>query len=238
VAVGGSLSDEMAQQSEPLWSSLKNHPFLQEIAEATLPINSFRFYLEQDIQYLTEFARCVALATAKANDRHQIRAFAEHLRHLVEDELPKNEELLGRAIDLGAEDRGGGTEMAPACVAYTAFMEATAYRGGPLEVHVALLPCVWSYYEIARALWDQVVYHPVYSEWLGFFANADYAAQVRSMNAEVDDWGTELNISGRSKLCDIFRTSLRFEERFWSMAYGCETWSGYVPRDMHRPDPS
>jgi thiaminase (transcriptional activator TenA) len=234
----GDLCEEMAARSEPLWSSLRSHPFLREIAEASLPIDSFRFYLEQDILYLAEFARCLALATAKASDHQQLRTSVQQLRHVVEEELPKNEELLKRAVDAGAKDRGGGDEMAPACLAYTAFMEATAYRGAALEVHVALLPCVWSYYEIASALSYRVVEHPIYTDWLAFFAQADYAAQVASMKNEINDRSGELSEAARSRLADVFLTSLRFEERFWSMAHACETWSDHVPlREREVPAP-
>ncbi len=225
----GSLCEEMRERAEPLWSNMVHHRFLVELADATLPLDTFRYYLEQDIQYLTEFARCMAVAAAKGRDRAEIRAFADHLRHVTEDEIPKNEELLAATIELGATDRGGSVEMAPACLSYTGFMESTAYRGGPLEIQVALMPCVWSYEDLALTLVPHQVAHPVYGAWLGFFADRDYRTLVAAMREEIDAAAAALGAEARRRLGGLFLTSLRMEERFWTMAYRCETWADHVP---------
>ena len=61
--------------------------------------------------------------------------------------------------------------MAPANVAYTSYMQALALRGGPLEIMAALLPCAWSYVEIAAALRERTdPTHPVYGGWVDYFS--------------------------------------------------------------------
>jgi thiaminase/transcriptional activator TenA len=44
------------------------HPFITELAEGTLPLDKFRFFLEQDDFYLEEYKRCLALGAAKSRN--------------------------------------------------------------------------------------------------------------------------------------------------------------------------
>src|SRR3989304_1445616 len=113
MSTGESICDEMRAGCADIWDGLHAHPFLRELAAGTLALEKFRFFLEQDIFYLVDYVRCLAM---------------------------------------GAADRGGALMMAPANVAYTSYMQALALRGGPLEIMAALLPCAWSYVEIAERL--------------------------------------------------------------------------------------
>lgn len=48
-----------------LWSEFIDHPFVRGIANGTLPLESFIFYLKQDYLYLQHYARAAALAAYK-----------------------------------------------------------------------------------------------------------------------------------------------------------------------------
>jgi hydroxymethylpyrimidine/phosphomethylpyrimidine kinase len=50
---------------EDLWSDFIDHPFVLGIADGTLPIESFIYYLKQDYLYLQHYARAAALAAFK-----------------------------------------------------------------------------------------------------------------------------------------------------------------------------
>jgi hypothetical protein len=45
------------------------HPFITELAEGTLPLDKFRFFLEQDDFYLEEYSRCLALGGGEVTER-------------------------------------------------------------------------------------------------------------------------------------------------------------------------
>jgi thiaminase/transcriptional activator TenA len=164
-------SERFRERSDRIWEGLHAHPFITELAAGTLPIDKFRFFLEQDNLYLQDYARCLAMGAAKSRDEMELRYFITDLNQVVEQELPSNRELLDRVIDMGAVDRGGAAGMAPANVAYTSYMRSLALHGGPLEIMASLLPCAWSYVEIATALADRVDrQHPVYADWVGYFS--------------------------------------------------------------------
>jgi thiaminase/transcriptional activator TenA len=206
-----SLCAELRAGSDPIWRSLHEHPFIRELAAGTLPLEKFRFYLEQDLLYLPEHARAIAVAAAKAADLEELGRFASALATLVKVEIPEEREWLERVVALGAEDRGGARAMAPATLAYTSHLISVAFRGGPLEIMTALMPCAWSYEEIARRLEGEVGEHPAYTDWVGFFASDGYGAIVSEMREQLDELGSRSSPSRRRELAAIFDTSGRLE---------------------------
>src|SRR4051812_210704 len=52
--------------AEPIFEAILAHPFLRGLTDGSLPEERFRFYVKQDALYLRQYARCLALASAKA----------------------------------------------------------------------------------------------------------------------------------------------------------------------------
>jgi thiaminase/transcriptional activator TenA len=222
----GAASERFRTACDSVWRSLHEHPFIRELADGTLPPEKFRFFLEQDDFYLREYARCLAFGAGKATTERELRYFTADLNQVLDDELPSNRALLERVIELGAEDRGGSREMAPATLAYTSYMNALALRGGPLEIMACLLPCAWSYVDIATGIRSgEHRAHPVYDGWIGYFSQPSTVELVTSMREDFDRLVDEETSGPRvEELGSAFRTSARLELSFWEMAYRCEQW--------------
>jgi thiaminase (transcriptional activator TenA) len=210
------VSEQLRDASEPMWSQLSEHPFAAELAAGSLAPERFRYYVEQNLLYLPQYARVMALGAAKSRGQRELELFAGALRQVVEVEMPENRRLLDRVIELGAEDRGGAYEPAPANLAYTGWLLAMAFAAGPVETLVAVLPCTWSYGEIGRRLAADAAEHPVYRAWIGFFAGDEYSTVVERMRRDVDELAAA---SALEPLRAIFNTGVRFERRFWDTAY-------------------
>ncbi len=225
-AEGRAFTARLRDQCDRIWAGLHAHPFLGELTRGTLPLDKFRFFIEQDLLFLPEFARCMAMGAAKSTSEAELEFFARQLDGIIRLEIPSNRRLLKRVISLGAQERGGSLGMAPANVAYTSFLLATAAGGGPLEITAAILPCSWSYIEIARGLKDEVAEHPVYSDWVGFYLQDEEADLVQNMRETFDDMTREGTMSEtrRQRLAEIFMMSSRLEGMFWEMAYTLDQW--------------
>jgi thiaminase/transcriptional activator TenA len=212
--------------SEPEWSALADEPFVRELASGELAPERFRFYIEQNLQYLPQYARVMALGAAKSRDERELGIFAAGLRQVVDVELPENRALLERVVDAGAPDRGGAREAAPANLAYTSWLLALAFSGGPVEILAAVLPCTWSYGAIGRQLGGGAADHPVYRPWLSFFGSDEYQGVVERVRRDLDDLAGAADEAQRDRLADTFRTGVRFEHGFWQMAYTLQGWGG------------
>jgi thiaminase (transcriptional activator TenA) len=219
------FSARLRTQCDRIWASLHAHPFLGELARGTLPLDRFRFFLEQDLLYLPAFARCMAMGAARSVSDADLEFFTRQLDGIIRLEIPSNRRLLDQVIGLGAEDQGGARAMAPANVAYTSFLLATAAAGGPLEITAAILPCSWSYIEIAEGLKDEIADHPVYADWVAFYLQEEEANLVLNMRETFDDMTQAVSEEKRRQLADIFTMSSRLEGMFWDMAYTLDQWS-------------
>ena len=94
-ATGGpSLSAELRDQSDQIWTALHAHPFLSELARGALPLEKFRFFLEQDIMYLPDFARCIAMGAAKSATEAELEFFTQQLDGTINLELPNQYQVL------------------------------------------------------------------------------------------------------------------------------------------------
>ena len=220
-------SDTLRARSDAIWRRLHAHPFITELAAGSLPIDKFRFFLEQDNLYLQDYARCLAMGAAKSRNEAELRYFVTDLDQVLDQELPSNRALLDRVTELGAVDRGGASGMAPANVAYTSYMRSLALHGGPLEIMASLLPCAWSYVEIATALADRIDRdHPVYADWVGYFSLPANVEMVADMRRDFDRLVQEEASTGArwKQIDDIFAMSSRLEHQFWDMAYTLERW--------------
>src|SRR5215831_6525761 len=91
-----SLSGELRDQSDRIWAGLHAHPFLSELGRGMLPLERFRFFVEQDILYLPDFARCIATGAAKSATEAELGFFAQQLDSTINLELPNQYRVLTR----------------------------------------------------------------------------------------------------------------------------------------------
>ena len=206
------------------WTVLPTHPFVVALADGTLPPERFRFYLEQNLQYLPRYAQVLALGVAKARDAQEMQSFAAALHQIADIEIPANTELLQRVCDFGAPGHGADAEMYPGTLSYTSFLLATAHAGGTAEILAATLPCTWSYGMIGRALAPGAADHPVYGDWLKFFGTEEYEVVVEALRRDTDRALAGASPADLDRLAAIFHTSTRLEWGFWEMSDTMTAW--------------
>jgi thiaminase/transcriptional activator TenA len=223
------LCEELRAGCSDVWEGLHEHPFLRELAAGTLPLGTFRFYLEQDLFFLPDYLRAIGLAIGRADGEEELELLVSEAQIVAGRELESVQALLRRVEELtGPGD--ADPEPAPTTVAYTGFLLATAARGDAIDVMTALLPCAWSYADIALGIADEIAEHPIYSDWIRFFAGAEYVESIAERRATLDRVAAGVGDSRRRRLGALFATAARLELAFWEMAYTHERWP-----DMEEP---
>jgi len=217
------LCEELRAGCRDVWEGLHEHPFLRELAAGTLPLETFRFYLEQDLFFLPDYLRAIGLAIGRADGEEELELLVSEAQIVAGRELESVQALLRRVEELtGPGD--ADPEPAPTTVAYTGFLLATAARGDAIDVMTALLPCAWSYADIALGIADEIAEHPIYSDWIRFFAGAEYVESIAERRATLDRVAASVGDSRRRRLGALFATAARLELAFWEMAYTQEQW--------------
>lgn len=217
------LCEQLRFACGPVWQGLHQHPFVVEMARGVLPERKFAFYIGQNIAYLPEFARLMALGVAKAEDEQSMIDFARSSVAVLEMEIPKNRELLARVRELepsATED----VVMAPANLAYTRHLLTVGYSGRAVDIAAATMPCSWSYGEIGRLYAHALPDHPVYREWIRFFASEEYWTPLEAAGRRFERLCEGLSERDMRRITETFIASTRLEQGFWDMAYNEQQW--------------
>ena len=197
---------------------------VRQIGEGTLPHETFRRYFEQNVLYLADYSRAIGLIIGKAPDLASASVLSRFLGQIVGTEIPANLAFLAR---LGGfpEEAEDPASMLPTTYAYTRHLLYTCAQGTCAEGLAAVLPCQWSYGELARPLIASPPTDPVYADWVAMFGNDDYGALVEETTGLLDRLA-DRRADTMQRLSFVFDASTRYEVQFWDMAYGVPASGG------------
>jgi len=207
-----SESQRLKARGADAWPAAVAHPMVAEIGAGSLPHATFRFYFEQNLGYLREYARAIAFAATATTDRRALSTLARFLGQIVDVEIPANEAFLERLGGSAARP----VTMLPTTYAYTRHLLDATSRGGLAVALAALLPCQWSYGEIGQRLARSLPADPIYRDWITLFAGDGYDELVTASTSLLDRFCTRRD---RPATSDAFDRSTRYELAFWQMAY-------------------
>ncbi|PSL36397.1 thiaminase /4-amino-5-aminomethyl-2-methylpyrimidine deaminase [Planomicrobium soli] len=213
---------EVRQECKELWQASFDHPFVKGIADGTLPLDRFRFYVMQDAYYLSHFAKVQAIGAVKAKDLETTKRFAHHAEQTCAAEMALHESFM-ELLDVTKED-WAAFEPSPSAYAYVSHMYRSA-EGDLADVLAAILPCYWLYYEIGENLKNAKPDHPIYKRWIETYGSEWFGKLVIEQIERMDELAEGLPEIRRSELKDRFRRSSYYEWNFWEQAWKKETWS-------------
>ena len=200
------LSGDLWTANADLAAEARQHPFVTGIADGTLPRERFAGYVAQDAFFLEAFARAYALGVAHSRDRATLDVFADLLAG-VREELRLHAGYAARwGIDLAA------VTPAPATLAYTDFLLATAALGGVAATCAALTPCMRLYAHLGQSLAGRA--HGDYTEWVTTYADAAFEELAGSLERLLDATGP-----GDPAVPVAYRRAMQLEVGFFTAAW-------------------
>ncbi|HTG48209.1 MAG TPA: TenA family protein [Actinomycetota bacterium] len=203
------------------WRNAVEHPMVREIAAGTLPHETFRGYFRQNVLYLEDYARAIGLLLAGAPDRAALDVLTRFEVQIVRTEIPANLAFLERLG--GDEDTlAGRGKMLPTTYAYTKHLLAVCATQDVAAGLAAVLPCQWSYGELAKPLMRARPADPIYADWIGLFGDEGYDALVGETTGLLDRLVDPADGRRLHELARIFERSIAYERAFWEMAYGSD----------------
>jgi thiaminase/transcriptional activator TenA len=217
------LTSELRQSADHIWRKIFVHPFVVELYKGALPIEKFKFYMIQDFNFLVAMSKCFSLLASRADFKYS-RELANLAYLEAVTEMKSYEELLNK-LGLSLEEVTR-QEPSPTNVAYTNFLLAVCALEEVLSGLVAILPCFWSYLEIAQVHRDllQENRNELYKGWAQTYLSEDYAKLVDKLIRMVNELGEQAPIK-HDKLRRIFLLASKYEYLFWDMAYNREKWA-------------
>lgn len=216
------FSQEIRQEVVEIWNRTVNHPFVQQIGEGSLPLNSFRYYIMQDSYYLSHFARVQSLGAAKAKDFKTMKSLNDHARGTYEAEMALHQ-TFADLLDITDQEKFT-FEPAPTAYAYTSHLYRAAYQGHLGDIIAAILPCYWIYHEVGEQLKECRPESPIYQKWIEAYGSEWFKTLVDEQIDRLDLIAEKVTEQDRKRMKKLFAISVQYEYMFWEMAYTIEKW--------------
>lgn len=217
------------QFTSDLWSEIANifgaildQPFVRGLTDGSLDLSAFKFYIVQDSLYLSEYARALSLAAAKAPEEQDVAMFNTHAVGAIEVERALHGEFFS---DFGLSQKAvRSTPKTPTNRAYTSYLLSVAYGRPFSEGLAALLPCYWIYWEVGKVLIRKGSPNALYRKWIETYGGEEFGKIVEDVLALTNRVAEAISPEGRQAMTEHFITTSRYEWMFWDMAYREETW--------------
>jgi thiaminase/transcriptional activator TenA len=221
------FADELKQSLIETWQQILNHRFIIEIYNNTLPIDKFIFYLKQDQLFLKEFCRSLNVAKQKSNNHADlVKLFDNLLYSTVNFEMKMQDQIIADSLNLSTSSSSSSSRSNHVLLQckitheYAFYHREVTSNGSLGEIVSVILPCPWTYLEIAQKLSKShyIQNNEIYKKWVQFYSSVESCRQVNELKKILCILAAQ---SGEDKLVmkKHFATACKYELLFWDMAY-------------------
>jgi thiaminase/transcriptional activator TenA len=215
-------STRLWAEIEPTFAAILAHPFVTGLTDGILDAGVFAHYVAQDVHYLRDYARALAIVGAKAPTLADTALFARHAADVFDVELSLHETLLPTlGLDATAVD---GARITPTTQAYNSYLIATTYGGSFADGLATVLPCYWIYARVGSALLERGSPDPRFQSWIDSYGGDEFTATVAAVLDLTDRIGPTLTAADEAVARAHFATTARYEWMFFDAAYRREDW--------------
>lgn len=210
------ISENLRNDCGGIWEEIFERPFVRELYSGELPPGKFEFYVLQDYHYLVAAMKNFGLIASRADSVKELREVARILHLEATSEFEGYEELLKR-LGRTVED-AAGTRPMEVTLSYGSFLIAVSSTRPFAESITSVLPCFWSYAEIASRHRGALASNSnqLYVDWAKVYFSDDYLSLVERMKKLVDEAGKGYPYD---KLKRVFAEASVYESMFWDSVY-------------------
>ena len=211
-----SFSDELKSINIDKWNKILSHKFIIEIAEDTLPIDKFVFYLKQDQIFLNSFCDLLAAAARFTYDKQTKSWFESLIHNTSRYEMPMQNEILYQLED---NPEFIGVSAEETTLKYTSYVKRVSDSKNLAIIVSAMAPCPWTYYEISETLIKTNIKTEAYKKWLRFYSSKESEKQVNQIKNLMNKLANSADEKKKIDMKNHFSVSCNYELEFWNMAH-------------------
>ncbi|MBN2610176.1 MAG: TenA family protein [Bacteroidales bacterium] len=190
---------------EPDFEQILKCPYVGRLADGTLPHSWFAHYLSQDVLYLIDDSRALAITAARAYNPDEMYFFLQ----LAKDGLDIERALHNDFLKYFAIPEAH--EKSPAFHAYTDFLLDHAFHA-PYPVAVtALLPCFWVYFNTGVYIFNNTVSDNPYQKWIDTYSGAEYMEYTQRFIGITENIGQKAESKISKQMIDTFAEGTKHE---------------------------
>ena len=205
-----SIAEELWQENQDLAIACLHNPFVQGIADGSLPKAKFAYYVGQDAFFLEAFARAYSIAAAKAPDWQGFNVFHDLAGGVLQELNLHQAYAFQWGVDLKTVEPGTATRR------YTDFLLATAWSQSVGVTAAAMLPCMKLYAFLGQSLAANGVPNHDYADWISTYSSAEFEPLTKQL-AQVVEQYLGRDEEGRSVCRYAMQCELDFFQAAWNV---------------------
>ncbi|MDE5079350.1 MAG: TenA family protein [Trichodesmium sp. St16_bin4-tuft] len=207
------ISKNLWKSNQDLATACLCHPFVQGIANGTLPQKSFAYYVGQDAFFLKAFARAYSIAAAKSDEWKTFELF-HTLAGGVKEELELHQTYAAKwGVNLENITPGFATRR------YTDFLLATAWGNNIGAIATAMTPCMRLYAFLGQQLATPKIPEHQYSQWIRTYSTQEFLQLVQNLEKVTDRYAENIQET-ESIYCYAMVCERDFFQAAWEMGEG------------------
>lgn len=218
------LSQQAWQLNAAILQSIKQHPFIQQLAAGSLDPETFHFYIAQDRYYLEQFAKSLAIAANKAPGH--IGATLAHFAQEV------HSAELAIVHDYYHTASSNLNTLTPANLGYTNFLLKSCLTEDLAICIAALLPCFWVYYDVGLYAASNSEASNPFQHWINSYSDENFAGSVNQAIAIFDTLAENSSREIQEQMLLHFSISTKYEWQFWDDSFNLRLFSD-LGEDFH-----
>jgi len=201
----GPFTQNLWKIIQPVYEQIISCSYVQRLTDGTLPYNWFAHYLSQDVLYIIDDSRALAVTAARSANPDETYFFI----HLAKDGLD-----IERAMHndfLKFFNIPETTEKSPAFDAYARFLLYNAFNS-PYPVAVAsLLPCFWIYYKAGEHIFRNSTGNNPYQKWIDTYSDNEYKEYTHRLIQITENLGKMVDHNISIQMMNTFVQGVKFE---------------------------
>lgn len=194
-----------------LLKDIIDHPFNVELANNTLNIESFKFYIQQDAFFVADYVRTALIVGSKMESCNNISL----LIRVAQGGIATVSILYNYYFAVYSINRG---ERSLECFNFTNFLLSTSYSN-VYEAVTVLYSCHFIYKVVVNSIRNKIKKNNRYKDWFDFFGSSLMESGCSVLEDIVDEYCNKVGENERTRMLELFKITAQFELDFWNSAY-------------------
>ncbi|MEZ7496260.1 thiaminase II [Leeuwenhoekiella aequorea] len=204
---------------QSIYDKIIEMPFINQLANGTLPLDQFQFYIQQDSIYLENFGRALALIAARAHEVDDVLTYTRFAEGAIVVENALHESFFKEFKISKTHD------VSPVCHHYIHYLKSTAALDQVEVAMAAVLPCFWIYKKVGDYIYEnQSVKNNPYQQWIETYAGEEFGLLVDQAINCCDRVAETCSDNQKELMHKAFYTASQLEYNFWDSASKLKRW--------------
>jgi len=201
----GPFTRKLWDTIHPVYEQIINCLFVRRLMDGTLPRNWFTHYLSQDVLYIIDDSRALAVTAGRAKNPDEMYFFLQMAKDGLDIERALHDDFI-RQFNIP-----GTVKKSPAFNAYADFLLNNAFNS-PYPVAVAaLLPCFWVYYKTGEYVFKNTIDDNPYRKWIDTYSGDEYMQYTKKFIHITENLGQKEDPVIREQMVSAFTEGAKHE---------------------------